>query len=258
MTKLSAIVLTRNEETNLARCLASLHWCDEIIVLDDFSSDQTPLRAAKSRKAKLFRRHTNGDLAAQRNFALDKASGEWVLFVDADEEVSPVLAKEINGVLSGNKNMSGYFLRRRDSFWGRWLNYGETGNVKLLRLAKKSAGRWRRRVHETWHVSGRVGEMQNPLWHYPHPTIHDFLASINRWTEIDAGELTTEGKSFRFFRVFVNPTGKFLQNYILKLCFLDGLPGFVSAFMMSLHSLIVRVKQYDLATKPANPAAKTP
>src|SRR3989338_7448559 len=103
MTKLSAIVLTRNEETNLARCLASLHWCDEIIVLDDFSSDQTPLLAAKSRKAKLFRRHTNGDLAAQRNFALDKASGEWVLFVDADEEVSPVLAKEINGVLSGNK-----------------------------------------------------------------------------------------------------------------------------------------------------------
>ena len=279
---ISAVVLTRNKE-NAKKCLESLRWCDEVIVLE---------------------KDNLTDYAAQRNLGLEKAKNEWVLFVDDDEVVSEELGKEIletkidpigrftpsrmtnvmlersdsiiqkdpigrftpsrmtNVMLERSdsiiqkdpigrftpsrmtKEVDGYYIKRLDYFGGRLLKFGETGDIKLLRLGKKGAGCWQRKVHEFWDIKN-TAILINPLYHYPHQTIKQFIDSINIYTNLDAQELNKENKNFSVFRLLFNPVGKFIQNYFIKLGFLDGVPGLVMAFMMSLHSLIVRVKQYE-------------
>lgn len=241
MCTLSIVVLTKDKKDIVPQTLPSVAFADEVIVE---VCGEVP------------------DFAVVRNRALAKAKGEWVLFVDSDEEVTRELAREIKNQIKdtsseiqdrkidkGNET-KGYFIRRRDYFGGRWLLHGETGNIKLLRLARKGVGKWQRRVHETWNIVGTVGMLQSPLLHFPHPKIGDFVDSINYYTEIDAHELVKEGKLFSYWKVAFWPLGKFIQNYFLRLGFLDGFAGLVVAFMMSFHSLIVRVKMYEVVSLP--------
>ncbi len=242
---ISAVILTKNAQKNLDRCLNSLRWCDEILIIDDSSTDAT-VEIAKKLGAKVFKHDLKGNFAAQHNFGLSQAKGDWVLFIDADEVISEKLASEIIGRIANTiSELNGFYLKRLDYFWGRPLYHGETGQIRLLRLAKKNAGQWLRKVHETWDIEGPLGSLGEPLLHYPHPTINDFLSRINHWTDIDAQELPKEGKKFSWLRAIINPGGKFLQNYFLRFGFLDGWPGLISAFMMSLYSLTVRVKMFE-------------
>ncbi len=178
------------------------------------------------------------DFAKERNLLLEKATTDWVLFIDSDEEVTPELEKEISSL---EPKKDGYLIKRQDFFLGKWLRFGETGNMKLLRLGKKGAGEWKRKVHEHWDIKN-TGELKNSIFHRPHPSIKQFIDKINYYSDIDAKEF----KNFSLLDVLIKPIGKFIQNYFLKLGFLDGYPGFVHAFMMSFQSLVVRVKQYDL------------
>jgi len=244
--RISAVVLTKNEEKNIKECLEGLGFCDEVIVVDDNSDDRTR-EIAKEFGARVFVRALDGDFAAQRNYALRQAQGDWALFVDADERVSPALASEITNYTLHITNYSGFYLKRKDYFLGRWLKHGETANVKLLRLAKKNAGRWKRKVHEFWAIEkGRVGELKNPLLHFPHPTISQFLEQINEYTSLDAYQFYKEGQRCQLWQMFIYPPAKFLQNYFFGLGFLDGFPGLVMALMMSLHSLTTRVKLWEI------------
>ena len=212
MKSISAIILN-SDNRDITKTLASLSGFDEIIV---------------------WKKPLNGDWAAARNEAMETAKNDWVLFIDSDEILSQQIAKI-------DDKYDGYSLRRRDVFWGRELKHGEAGNIKLLRLGRKSAGIWRRKVHEYWDIKN-VGELDNKLLHYPHPTVKEFIDSINFYTTIDANELYNEGKRVTYFRLLFNPVGKFIDNYFFNLGFLDGWPGFTYAFLMSFHSLTVRVK----------------
>lgn len=254
--KLSAVVLTKNEEKNIKECLESLQWCDEIVVIDDYSNDKT-IEIAKKFGAKVYQRHLNDNFADQRNFGLEKAKGSWVLFVDADERVSKKLRDEILRLISSQNfaiaekcdGYYGYYLKRRDFFGGRWLKYGETANVELLRLARKNSGKWVRKVHETWSVKKRVGKLNNPLLHYPHLAMSDFLNEVNFYSTLHADALHVQGVKPSLFRLMANPLGKFCQNYFLRLGFLDGMPGLVVALMMSFHSFLARAKLYTRKTR---------
>src|SRR3989339_241301 len=157
--KLSAVVLIRNEEKNIERCLESLTFCNEVIIVDDFSTDGTLEKIRNSKfeirnksKIKIFKRKLNGDFAGQRNFGMSKASNEWVLFVDADEEVSGELRKEIVKLLNGQiVNEVGFYIRRLDWFWGKELRYGElkkARDIGIIRMVKKNSGQWLGNVHE--------------------------------------------------------------------------------------------------------------
>jgi glycosyltransferase involved in cell wall biosynthesis len=268
---LSVVILARNEEGNIEECLKTLTWADEILVINDESSDKTSEIAAKL-GAKVIKHPLNNDFSAQRNFGLEKASGparnasqsdaggEWVLFVDADERVSEKLKKEIEKVVSDEKTkldgITGFYLKREDTIFGRRLKHGETAGIKLLRLARKSAGKWEGRVHETWRTVGKTGELETPLEHYPHPTISEFLEKINEYSTLRAQELYEQGIRTNLFLIIAYTKGKFLQNYFCKLGFLDGMPGFIVSLHMSFHSFLVRSKLYLLWKQQGLPNIK--
>jgi len=152
----TAVVLTKNEEKNISRCLSSLSWCSDIVVIDDFSTDKT-LEIVKKYNARVYVHALQKDFSAQRNFGLEKAKNDWVLFIDADEEISLSLQYEITNLLSQQFNPeTGFYVKRVDEMWGRKLLHGEVGNCFLLRLAKKDAGKWVGKVHEVWKIKGKA------------------------------------------------------------------------------------------------------
>jgi glycosyltransferase involved in cell wall biosynthesis len=250
-TNITAIVLCKNGQDTLAKCLDSLHFCDAIIVGDDASTD-TSIEIAKSHHADVIKVPAGKDFSQKRNFLLEYARTEWVLFVDTDEVVSKELVEEITkNQESGSKNQ-GFYIRRQDVFMGKKLMHGETAHTKLLRLARVGTGKWKRSVHEVWDIPGPIGELSGELLHYSHPTLGEFLDKINRYTEIEAkfklqisnskkrSKLEVQTKNY--FQLFVYPIAKFIQNYFFRLGILDGYPGFIMAWMMSFHSLCVRIK----------------
>lgn len=237
---IAALVLTKNEAENIVPCLGSVSWCDQLIIIDDNSTDRTAA-LARSAGALVYKRALKADFASQRNFGLGKVSCEWAFFIDADERVPESLKGEILASLD-RYDYSGYKLTRTDVFLGKRLGFGETASVSPIRLARKSAGSWRRPVHEVWDIKGKVAKLQQPLLHYPHRSISGFIAEINQYTQIEAEFRRERGESTSFVELLLFPIAKFIQNYIFRIGILDGFPGLVMAFMMSLHSLTLRVK----------------
>ncbi|MCJ7828089.1 glycosyltransferase family 2 protein [Patescibacteria group bacterium] len=243
----TAVVLTKNEEADLKSCLKTLSFVDEVIVVDDFSEDKT-VSLAKQLGAVVHSRKLNNDFAAQRNFALDKAKPGWVLFVDADERVSPKLAQEMKLAIE-KKDVDGFRILRVDTLFGRVLKHGEVNEKYLVRLAKRDSGRWQRAVHETWKVEGAIHRLSSPLLHYPHQSLSDFFADINHYSSIHARVLYKDHAQTSLFQILAYPTGKFFNNYFFRLGFLDGVPGLILALMMSFHSFLARGKLYMLLKK---------
>lgn len=241
---LSVVILTHNNQNSIERCLKSASFADEIIVVDDFSTDKT-IPVAKKHHPKILKRKLSNDYAAQRNHGLNQATSDWVLFLDSDEIITPALRAEILANIS-QKSITGFYLKRTDFLLGSTLEHGEIGNTRLLRLAQKGAGRWIRPVHEYWQVNGPTKTLKNPLHHLRDLSLSQFIARINHYTDLDAKALLAEDKPFTYHDLFIKPVGKFLYNYFYLLGFLDGFAGFTLAFSMSLHSLIVRVKLYEL------------
>lgn len=243
--KITAVVLAANEEDNITRCLSSLKWCDEIILIDN-STDRTVELAngLKLKQLKIIKDNTIDDFASLRNSALKHAKNDWVLFIDADEEIPYRLQKEILNSIQ-NPQADGYYLHRRDFFLGRWLKYGESGKIKLLKLGRKNAGKWMRPVHEAWQINS-TATLNSFLNHYPHPTVGEFLSRIHRWSTLDSQVFLKQGVRSNFLKIIFYPTGKFFLNYMIRLGFLDGMPGLIMALMMSFHSFLTRAKLYQL------------
>lgn len=241
---ISAIILTKNEEQNIEKCIQSVRWCDEVILIDDNSSDKT-LEIAKKYKTTIYHHPLNNDFSSQRNFGLSKAR-QWVFFVDADEIVTDALAYEISSMIAPKdqnlKNFNGFYIKRSDFIWGKQLKYGETGNIKLIRLGKKGFGVWKGMAHEKWQIKGNVGELRNPLLHFPHKTVSEFLKEVNFYTDIRVEELKGKNTKVFFWSILLYPLGKFLLNFIFKRGFLDGMQGLAFAIIMSFHSFLVRSK----------------
>lgn len=228
--KLTVIIICRSRrEAGIEKSIKSAEFADEVLVIEH---------------------QLISNYAQVRNEALMKAKGDWILFLDADEEITSALAEEIQkrSLLKGDSlnGIKGFYARRRDLFLGGWLKHGETANVRLLRLARKDAGKWVRPVHEVWKINGKTGELKNPLLHYSHQSTVEMLDKIDKYSELEAnyrlGKLGRFGKFGRLGQMAIFPVGKFLVNYFLRLGFLDGIPGFIHAVMMSWHSFLVRAK----------------
>ena len=246
---ISAAILTKNEEKNIRECMRSLSFCEEVLLVDDYSTDSTRV-VAKKLGAKIFRRKLDSDFASQRNFALRNVQGKWVLFVDGDERISSLLRDEIIQLINNSiSQYIGFYIKRIDNIWGKELRYGETGNIKLLRLAKRNAGKWRRMVHEYWDVRGKIGVLKNPIIHYPHQTLREFIGDVDYFSTLHAQANQEEGKKSSIFKIIFFPIVKFIDNYFLKLGFQDGVHGFIHALVMSFHSYLSWGKLWILQKK---------
>ena len=239
---LSIIVLTHNDEEHLVDCLELLNFGDELIVIDDESTDRT-LDIARNYTKKVYVRPLNNNFSNQRNFALNNAHGNWVLFIDSDEFVSEKLKDEILLRIEG-REASGFYLKRIDFMWGKKIIHGEVGEVRLIRLAKRDSGKWHGKVHEEWKVGGVTNTLMNPLIHAPHQSVKEFIKEVDLYSTLRAVELEEANSSSNFFLIFMYPFGKFLKNYFLKKGYKDGVAGFIYAMIMSFHSFLVRGKLY--------------
>lgn len=168
------------------------------------------------------------------------------LFIDADERVTPPLAKEIQSAVQSSSPLSGYYLHRQDYLWDKPLNHGDTSHATLLRLSRTTSGSWSGCVHEIWNIPGPTGRLSHSLDHFPHPTLSAFLAEINFYSTLRAQELHSLHQSSSLVSIIIYPLAKFIQNFFLRLGFLDGHRGFIHALIMSFHSFLVRSKLHLL------------
>ncbi|MBI2010290.1 MAG: glycosyltransferase family 2 protein [Candidatus Chisholmbacteria bacterium] len=245
--KITAIVLTRNEAANIASCLKTISWCDQILLIDNSTDDTIPKSKKIIPTPKLRIIHSSQDnFAYLRNLGLHKARFSWVFFVDADHRVPRALRHEILTLLKSSPQYKAYRIKQQDVVFKRELSFGETAHVAHVLLGKKTAGFWRRRVHEKWHVRGNIGTLQHPIRHFPHQNLEEFLGHINRWSTLDAQEFNAQKITAPLLQVIVFPVAKFLYNYFWRLGFIDGIPGLIVAYVMSLHSLSVRIKLRQL------------
>jgi len=233
--KLSVAIITLNEEANLARTLASVQFADEIIVVDSGSTDHT-LEIAASFKAKLFLEPWQG-FAAQKNFAIERCTGTWILSLDADEALTPELQAEIRDLLTGSPSADAYLLRRRNLFLGRWMRYGGYYPDAHLRLFRRHSANFApparftdRPVHETITLDGTIESLKHDIVHHAYPTIESYIESLNRYSSLGAQIVIEKGHTSRsllalIHNVLVLPTLTFFQNYLFRLGFLDGREG---------------------------------
>ena len=236
--KISVAIISKSEEIDKL-VLQSVDFAEEIIIVVDQLENKSKVIGNQH----IYFHPLNNNFAQQRNFALQKATNDWVLFIDDDEVVSSELSREIK-LLDTKSDFSGFSIRRIDVCFHQPILHGETGNTKLLRLAKKNSGKFTRPVHETWKIKGRVGELSSPLYHIKDSLISGFVGRMSQYSDIDSGILTKENKPFTLWRLFLNPKGKFIQNYFFKAGFMDGTVGLFQAFLMSVQSLTVRVFQW--------------
>ncbi len=234
---LSVAIITLNEEDNLARTLNSVRFADEIVVVDSGSTDRT-VEIARSLGAKVFSEAWKG-FALQKNSAIDKCTGTWVLSLDADEELTDELQAEIGKMLETDAQRSpqvdGYRLRLRHVFLGRWMRYGGYYPDLKLRLFRRVTGSGQahftdRPVHESVAVVGRVETMKNDFLHHGYPNLEIYLEHMNRYSTLGARIIADKGKTSPSWPAFcwnvaLVPKLTFVWNYVFRLGFLDGREG---------------------------------
>jgi glycosyltransferase involved in cell wall biosynthesis len=223
----SAIVIARDEEHNLAGCLESLHWADErIVVVDEASRDSTESIARRGADVVLL--HAFDSFAAQRNRALDAASCRWVLALDADERTTPDLAREIRRAMSSPvPGIAGYRIPIRSRILGRRFRASGTQLDRPLRLFQREMGRWQGDVHETVDLKGGIGELQHHIDHRTLETMSVFLKKIEFYTTLEARRWNEMGRRPRAFDLTLRPLATFLRLYLARGGFRDGPEGFL-------------------------------
>lgn len=246
MSKLSVITLALNEERNIAECLESVKWADEIIVVDSGSTDKT-VELAKHYTQHVLTVEWKG-YGATKNFALDRASGEWILWLDADERVPKELAAEIQAVLRTDDSLvNGYSVPRRAVFLGKWIKHCGWYPGRIIRLFRRTKSRFTEsNVHEQISVEGKIGELKNDLLHFTDPNLYHYFSKFNRYTSLAAKDLHSAGKRFSLYDILVRPPFMFFKMYIVKRGFLDGLQGFILCIVSSAYVFTKYAKLWEL------------
>lgn len=249
MTRVSGVVITRDEEKNITACLECLRFCDEVVVVDSGSRDGTvPL--AKSAGAKVYFKPFE-DFASQKNFAISQAGSEWVFLVDADERVSGALAAEVRAVLE-NPKADGYDLKRINRIFGRRMRGGINAGDKQLRLVRKEKAVFKGLVHERIALEGDAPCLQEPLLHESTPTVKDYMRKLNLYTSLEAKNLD-EKETFSERGLRLRPLALFFWRFLFQGGFLDGREGFLFNGLSAYYEFVRRAKHWELR-QPGKPS----
>jgi glycosyltransferase involved in cell wall biosynthesis len=245
LSKLSCVIITYNESKNIRRCLESVTWADEIIVVDSYSTDDTK-KIASEFTNKIFDFKWEG-YGPTKGYAVKQASGDWILSIDADEQVPQKLKEEILQIIRSEDSQDGYFIPRRSYFLGRWMKHGGWYPDYVLRLFRNGRGDFTSRlVHEEVLVNGKTGRLKHDLVHYTDPDYDHYLEKLNRYTSMDARQRYQQGKRGSWVDLFIRPMAVFLKTYFIKRGFLDGLPGLILAVSSAFHVFAKYVKLWHL------------
>lgn len=246
---ISVVVITLNEERNIAACLEAVRWADEVVVVDSFSADAT-VAIARERGARVIQRAWPGMVGTQRNVGLGAVTGDWVLFLDADERVTPALRDELiraaaqGGIVGGR-------IPRKNYFFGRWLRC--TWPDLTSRFVRKGLGRYNEEAGKGFDAmifgDGTVRDFASPLEHLTGETLAQRLRKLDFDTTLQAGEKHRAGRSATFANLVFSPPVAFFRTYVLKRGFLDGWAGFIFSWLYAFNTFMKYAKLWELRAR---------
>ena len=244
---LTAIVPSYNESHNIVEVLKSVEFCDEVILVDSFSTDNT-VDLARPYFTKLLSREYEHS-ASQKNWAIPQAKHEWILLVDADERVTPALKEEIINLLphlNDNRHV-GYWMGRRNFFMGKQVRYSGWKNDKVIRLFKKSKCRYiDKHVHSEIVADGSLGKLKNKLLHYKYVSMDLHINKLQRYADLQSRDFNGKTGKITAYHVVLKPIWGFFKHYVLQKGFLDGFVGFTIAYMRSYEISMRYIKLWLL------------
>ena len=244
--KISATIITQDEQKNIARAIESLRCCDEIVVIDSGSADRTVEIAAKL-GARVVEAGWRG-YAAQKNLAAEKAAYDWILSIDADEALSEALEGEIWQIKKNGPEYDAYTMPRMAQYLGRWILHSGWYPDRKVRLYDRRKASWAGDfVHESVQVQGSIGHLDCNLLHFTCDSISEHLSRLDRYTTLAAEDLVSRGRKIGWADLVLDPAWTFAQTYFLKAGFLDGVEGLTIAFMAAFYNFVKFAKARNMS-----------
>ncbi|MBW4055936.1 MAG: glycosyltransferase family 2 protein [Proteobacteria bacterium] len=247
--KISAFIITKNESAKISDCLLSLKWADEIIVVDDFSTDATPEICRGFGAA--FYQHTFSSFRNQKNYAMSLATHEWVLELDADERISDEMRNSILALTADDLNRYDCFaFKRKTRFWGKWIKHSSFYPDYKSRLYCRTRGAWNNAsVHERFIPDGNTLKLDGNILHEQDLDLLTYLQRIARYANMSATDYFANGRRAKWHHVSIRPVTTFSHRYFIRLGFLDGVQGFVISVMGALGTFIKYMRLYEIQNK---------
>jgi glycosyltransferase involved in cell wall biosynthesis len=243
--RLSVVINTLNEEHNIRECLETVKWADEIVIVDMYSDDKT-VEIAKEYTEKIYFHERVGYSDPARNFAVSKATGDWIFVVSADERVTESLRSEICALLLNEPKFAAYRIYFQEYMFGKLIHYGTWQFHKHVRLHKVGCCDWPTTVHTAPIIKGEIGDLQGVIEHYSHLTIGHFMNKLNTYTTIEAKEWFDNGVRKSLLNCFYYGMGKFLKELIYYRGYKDGAHGVILAALYGIYYFTARVKLWEL------------
>jgi len=240
----SVIIAAKDEASEIADCIASVSWAEEVIVVENDSVDDT-VSIASANGAVVFS-HPFTTIGRQRNAAIARARHEWILVVDADERGTPQLGAEIAGVLGTGASPVAYRVRRRNFFLGREIRHGGWERDRPVRLFRNRMRYDERPVHEHVMTDGIVGDLREPFIHYPYASLSEYFAKLERYSGWWAEQSFARGKRTRAWTIALKPPARFFSMYVLRAGFLDGAAGVIVAALAAMSVAAKYARLWEL------------
>jgi len=251
----SVVVITRNEADNIADCLKSASWADEVVVLDDNSTDDT-VKIAKGFTDKVFTRTMDIE-GRHRNYAYSLAKNEWVLSLDADERVSPELAEEIGALMKGPMKDKAYTIPIKTYIGKQWIKHSGWYPAPKVRLFDKKSFKYEEaEVHPRVFIDGSCGHLTKDIVHYSYRDFHDFFVSINNQTTLEAKKWFKERRNVNFIKMYRKSLSRFLKAYVQKGGIKDGLLGFFISWAGAHYQFMSYIKYKEMLNNERTSHAK--
>lgn len=254
MAKISVVINTLNEEKNIEKAIISVKWADEIVIMDDGSTDNTleiigRVKSLESR-VKVFKHKSQGYVEPARNFAISKASGDWILILDADEEIPDTLVERLKNIADKMRKIDFVEIPRMNIIFGKWMKASMWWPDYHVRFFKKGSVQWNETIHSKPKTSGSGIKLEpDEKWsitHNNYENVAQFIERLNRYTSVQAKELEASGVRFSWKDLMKKPLGEFLSRFFANKGYEDGLHGLVLSILQAFSFVVVNVKLWEM------------